>query len=120
MIGPDANSQHDSGLKGSHDQRRHRFANENLPGGERRDQQLIQRALLTFAGYRQRGDDHHSDGGDHGDQRRNDKPFVIQIRVIPVTHHQFAVVRLRFAVHQLLLVFLNDLLQIIRCDLRAV
>ena len=91
-----------------------------MPGGEGRDQQLIEGALLALAGHRQRGDDHHSDGGDHGDERRHHEPFVVEIRVIPVAHHQFAVVRLRFVLQQFLLIIFHDLLQIVGGDLRAV
>ena len=76
--------------------------------------------MLPLAGDGQGGDDHHPDGGDHGDQRRHHKPFVVQIRVVPVTHHQLAVVGLRFAVHQLLLIILHHLLQIVGRNLGAV
>ncbi|CNT62288.1 Uncharacterised protein [Salmonella enterica subsp. enterica serovar Bovismorbificans] len=120
MVCPNADSQHDRGLEGRDNQRRHRFTNENLPGGERRDQQLIQSALFTLAGDGQRSDDHHANSGDHGDQRGHYKPLVVQIRVIPVAYHQFAIVGLWLAVHQCLLILLDDLLQIIGGDLRAV
>lgn len=89
-------------------------------GGERRDQQLFQRALFAFARHRQRGDDQHADGGDHGDQRRHHEPFVVQIRVIPVAHHQLAVVGFGAVAEQLVLIFLHDLLHVVGGDLRAV
>ena len=91
-----------------------------MPGGEGRDQQLIEGTLFALTGHRQRRHDHHSDGGDHGDKRRHHEPLIVEIRVVPVAHHQFAVVRLRFPLQQLLLIVFYDLLQVVGGDLRAV
>ena len=91
-----------------------------MPGGEGGDQQLVKGALLALASHRQRGDDHHPDGSDHGDKRRHHEPFIVEIRVVPVAHHQLAVVRLRFTLQQLLLIVFHNLLQIVGGDLRAV
>ena len=120
MIGPDANPQHDGCLQGGDDQRRDRFTDKDLPGCQRRHQQLVERALFALAGNGERGDDHDADGGDHGDQRRHHEPFVIEIRVIPVAHHQLAIVRFGFTFQQVLLIAFDDLLEIVRGNLRAV
>ena len=95
-----------------------RFTDEDLPVASGRP--AADRAYLArVRGRRTGGDDHHPNGGNHGDQRRHHKPFVVRLgctSYVPPARCCWASVSL----HQLLLIILHHLLQIIRGNLRAV
>ena len=81
------------GLERRHEQRRHGLADHDHAGRQRRDQQLVERALLALAGDRERRHDQGADRGDDGNEARDDVPDVIQIRVEPVPHNELGVRR---------------------------
>ena len=63
--------------------RRQRLADQDLHGRQRRDQQLVERALLSLARHRQRRQQQGLQHAEGGNQRREDVPAGLEIRVVP-------------------------------------